>query len=65
MVSIQNMTNCIEEIARATNEGASGNTIIAQKISDIVNQSDEIHCKTNESIECTDKVLKAVSTFKI
>ncbi|MFT5875581.1 MAG: methyl-accepting chemotaxis protein [Clostridium sp.] len=65
LVSIQNMVNCIEEIARATNEGASGNTIIAQKILDIVNQSDEIHCKSNESIECTEKVLEVVSTFKI
>lgn len=65
MVSIQNLTSIIEEITKATNESASGNTIIAEKILDIVNQSDEILCKTNESIECTERVLEAVSTFKI
>ena len=64
MTSIQNLINAIEDITKATSEGASGNTVIAEKIFDIVNQSDEIHCKTNELIECTEKVLEAVSTFK-
>ncbi|MBW9172672.1 methyl-accepting chemotaxis protein [Clostridium estertheticum] len=65
MTYIQNLTKVIEEITKANNEGASGNSIIAEKILDIVNQSEEILCKTNESIECTEKVLEVVSTFKV
>ncbi len=65
MVSIQNLTSVIEEITKVTNEGANGNTNIAERILGIVNQSDEILYKTNESIECTQKVLEVVSTFKI
>lgn len=65
MISAQNLVNVIEEITRATNEGANGNSNIAEKILDIVNQSDEILSKTSESMECTEKVLEVVSTFKI
>lgn len=65
MSYIQNLTKVIEGITKANNEGACGNSIIAEKILDIVNQSEEILCKTNESIECTEKVLKVVSTFKV
>lgn len=65
MVSIQNLTSIIEEITKATNEGASGNSTIAEKVLDIVNESDEISCKTNETMESTHRVLEAVSTFKI
>lgn len=64
MVSIQNMTNSIEEIAMAANEGANGNTIIAEKIFDIVNKSNDILYKTKESKQCTENVLAEISTFK-
>ncbi|VBB05762.1 chemotaxis methyl-accepting receptor [Lucifera butyrica] len=65
LVLITTMANSIEEIAAATNEGASGNSVIAGKVLDIVHQADDIFSKANESKESTETVLKEISTFKV
>ena len=55
----------IDEVTQATNEGASGTTIIATKANEVVNLTEEVVNQTYKTKECADKLLDVVSIFKI
>ena len=55
----------IDEVTQATNEGASGTTIIATKANEVVNLTEEVVDQTHKTRECADKLLDVVSIFKI
>ena len=55
----------IDEVTQATNEGASGTTIIATKANEVVNLMEEVVDQTYKTKECADKLLDVVSIFKI
>ena len=63
--SIQTMTQAMEEIAKATHEGAVGNTSIAEKVSLMAEGAREILDKMNESEAGSKRLLEQVDRFKV
>ena len=63
--SIQTMTQAMEDIAKATNENAVGNTSIAEKVSLMAENAHEILGKMNESEESAKRLMEQVGRFKI
>ena len=63
--SIQTMTQAMEDIAKATHEGAVGNTSIAEKVSLMAENAHEILNKMNESEESARRLMAQVGRFKI
>ena len=63
--SIKTMTQAMEDIARATHEGAVGNTSIAEKVSLMAENAHEILNKMNESKENAQRLMQQVERFKI
>ncbi len=63
--SIQTMTRAMEDIARATHEGAVGNTSIAEKVSLMAENAHEISNKMNESEAGARRLMEQVDRFKI
>ena len=47
--SVETMNNALGEIAKATQEGAVGNTTIAEKVADVASKANEILSKVNMS----------------
>ena len=65
MQSIQTMTRAMEDISKATHEGALGNTSIAEKVSLMAENAHEILSKMNESEESARRLMEQVDRFKI
>ena len=63
--STGDIISAIEEVTQATNEGASGTTIIATKANEVVSLTEEVVDQTHKTRECADKLLDVVSIFKI
>lgn len=63
--SIMTMTQAMEDIAKATHEGAVGNTNIAEKVSLMAANAQEIMDKMNESEENAKRLMEQVERFKI
>lgn len=63
--STEDIITAINEVAEATNEGATGTTLIANKSNEVVNLTEEVVEQTHKTKECADKLLEAVSIFKI
>lgn len=63
--STGDIITAIDEVTQATNEGASGTTIIATKANEVVMLTEEVVDQTYKTKECADKLLDAVSIFKI
>lgn len=63
--SIQIMNNNMEEIAKATQEGAVGNSNVAQKVVSVAEKANAILNKVNISREGANNLKKQLSRFKI
>ena len=63
--SIQTMNNSMEEIAKATQEGAIGNNTVAQQVVNVAEKANEILNKVNVSKEGADTLKNQLSKFKI
>ena len=65
MQSIQTMTRAMEDIGKATHEGALGNTSIAEKVSMMAENAHEISEKMNETESSARRLMEQVDRFKI
>lgn len=63
--SIQTMSNSMEEITKATNEGAIGNNTVAEQVVSVAEKANGILAKVNISKEGADKLKKQISRFKL
>lgn len=65
LASIQNMVKAIADVSRASNEGAEGTGIIAQKSASVVMKAEEVLSSINSTKAGADNLLEIVSKFKI
>ncbi len=63
--SIQTMSNSMEEITKATNEGAIGNNTVAEQVVNVAEKANSIMAKVNVSKEGADNLKHQLSKFKI
>ncbi len=63
--SIGTMSNAMAEIAKATHEGAIGNSTIAEKVTLVAQKANDILKKINTSKEGAENLQKQVAKFKI
>lgn len=63
--SIEVMNNAMEEIARATHEGAVGNTTVAEKVTDVAAKANDILEKMNISQQGADNLKQQLAKFKL
>ena len=63
--STNDIIRSIDEVSEATNEGAKGTTVIATKSNEVVNLTEEVVLQTSKTKESSDKLLKAISIFKL
>jgi methyl-accepting chemotaxis protein len=59
------MNNAMEEIAKATNEGAVGNTTVAEKVTLVAEKANEILVKINASKEGAENLKQQVAKFRL
>ena len=62
---IQTVALSIEEISRAANEGAEGTTDIAERASNITQQSEKVLTETNKTKEHSDTLSTQISKFTL
>ena len=62
---IETMNNAMEEIAKATHEGAVGNTQVAEKVSEVAEKANAILQKVKESEEGANQLKEQVARFKV
>jgi methyl-accepting chemotaxis protein len=65
LASIQNMVKAINEVAIATNEGASGTTIVTQKMTNVEENAKKVLMIAEVSKESSQKLIELVTKFKI
>ena len=65
LASIKTITEVIEEISKASNEGATGTTDIAGKVSDITDRANEIKTEVSHVKESADHLKNIVSKFTV
>ena len=63
--SVETMNNAMGEIAKATQEGALGNTTIAEKVADVASKANEILSKVNMSRQGAENLKLQVAKFKV
>ncbi len=63
--SIQNMAQAIGEVTAATNEGATGVGNIVEKIAAITEKSHHVMKGANETKNSSNRLAKAISSFKV
>ena len=63
--SIETMGNAMEEIAKATHEGAVGNTTVAEKVTLVAQKANEILDKINISQQGAENLKQQVAKFKV
>ncbi len=63
--SIDTMNNAMEEISKATHEGAVGNTTVAEKVTDVAEKANDILMKINASKEGAENLKQQVEKFKV
>ena len=59
------MNQSMEEIAKATHEGAVGNTTVAEKVTVVAEKANDILDKMNISMEGAENLKKQVAKFKV
>ncbi len=63
--SIETMNNAMEEIAKATHEGAVGNTTVAEKVTVVAEKANDILSKVNISQQGAENLKQQVAKFKV
>ncbi len=63
--SVVTMNNAMEEIAKATHEGAMGNTTVAEKVTLVAEKANDILAKINISQQGAENLKKQVAKFKV
>ncbi|MBR2214181.1 MAG: methyl-accepting chemotaxis protein [Selenomonadaceae bacterium] len=63
--SVQNMSQAMDEIAKATHEGAVGNTNIAEKVASMADNAHEILDRMKESEDGAHRLMEQVDRFKL
>ncbi|MBQ1335483.1 MAG: methyl-accepting chemotaxis protein [Selenomonadaceae bacterium] len=63
--SIETMNNAMEEIAKATHEGAVGNTTVAEKVTVVAEKANDILSKVNISQQGAENLKQQVTKFKV
>ena len=63
--SIERMNNSMEEIAKATHEGAVGNTTVAEKVTLVAEKANDILAKINISQAGAENLKRQVAKFKL
>lgn len=63
--SIEVMNNAMEEIAKATHEGAVGNTTVAERVTDVAEKANDILEKMNISQQGADNLKQQLAKFKL
>ena len=63
--SIEVMNNAMEEIAKATHEGAVGNTTVAERVTDVAEKANGILEKMNISQQGADNLKQQLDKFKL
>lgn len=62
---VETMVQAMDEIAKATHEGAVGNTRIAEKVTDMAEHANNIMDKINASQKSSQKLLEQIARFKV
>lgn len=65
LLSVQNMVMAINEVTTAANEGASGTTLITQKMTSVEENAREVLKVAEVSKDSSQKLIKLVNKFKI
>ena len=63
--SVETMGNAMEEIAKATHEGAVGNTTVAEKVTLVAQKANDILDKINISQQGAENLKQQVAKFKV
>ena len=63
--STRNLGKAIDEVTKATNEGAEGTTNIAAQSTEVNHKSGEVKRMTSESKAIADKLIKRVTRFRL
>lgn len=63
--SVVSMTKSIEEIAKATQEGAIGNSSIAEKIMNVVDECENMSSEVGKTHDGTKELVKQIDEFKL
>ena len=63
--AVETMNQAMDEIAKATHEGAVGNTKIAETVTIMAEKYQEILTKMNESEEGAQRLQQQVAKFKV
>lgn len=63
--AMETISNAMDEIARATHEGAVGNTTVAEKVASVASRADEILNKINASQKGAENLMQQVAKFKV
>lgn len=63
--SVDVMNQSMEEIAKATHEGAVGNTTVAEKVTVVAEKANDILDKMNASMEGAENLKQQVAKFKV
>ena len=63
--SIEAMNNALEEISKATHEGAVGNTSVAEKVALVADKANDILQKINISQQGAENLKQQVAKFKV
>ena len=62
---VETMNNAMGEIAKATQEEATGNTTVAEKVTQVADKANAILAKVHASQEGADKLKAQVERFKV
>ena len=62
---VETMNNAMGEIAKATQEEATGNTTVAEKVTQVAEKANAILAKVHASQEGADKLKAQVERFKV
>ena len=65
LASIESVIKAVNEVAHAASEGATGTGDIAEKVSTITNQSNEVSKQVDKSKESSERLKTEISTFVI
>jgi len=63
--AMETISNAMDEIAKATHEGAVGNTTVAEKVASVASRADEILSKINASQKGAENLMQQVAKFKV
>lgn len=63
--SVETMNNAMSEISKATNEGAIGNTTVAEKVTGVAQMANDILIKINASQDGADNLKAQIAKFKL